>query len=99
MVLARDLKAQPISKAQVEKEERPRTFAAESIALRTKREGKRQWHCDGIGIPGMSTPQLALYQTSIWCHLIKTPVPGGDIQHHESNGTSANSYNSQTKQA
>lgn len=53
----------------------------------------------GIGIPGMSMPQLARYQTSIWCHLIKTPVPGGDIQHHESNETSANSYNSQTKQA
>lgn len=57
-----------------------RMFVAESITPRTEREGKRQWHCNDIGIPGMSVPQLACYQTSIWCHLIKTPVPGGDIQ-------------------
>ena len=98
-VLARDLKAQPKSKAEVENEERLWMFVAESIAPRTKQRGKRQWHCDDIGIRGMSAAQLACYQTSIWCHLIKTPVPEGDIQHHESNETSANSYNSQTKQA
>lgn len=73
-------------------------FLAENIALGTKREGKQQWHCDDIGIPSMSAPQFTYYQTSIWCHLIKTPVPGGDIQHHESNETSVNSYNRQTKQ-
>lgn len=99
MVQAMDLKAQPGSKAEAENEERLWMFIAEGTTLRTKREEKQQWHCNDIGIPSMTVPLLTHYQTSIWCHLIKTPVPGCDIQHHESNETSANSYNSQTKQA
>lgn len=97
--LARDLKPQPGSKAEAENEERLWMFIAEGITLRMKWEGKQQWYCNDIGIPSMSVPLLTHNQTSIWCHLIKTPVPGRDIQHHESNETSANSYNSQTKQA
>lgn len=87
------------SKAEAENEEKLGMFTAEGTTLRMKREGKQQWYCNNIGIPSMSVPLLTQYQTSIWCHLIKTPVPGHDIQHHESNETSANSYNSQTKQA
>lgn len=99
MFLARDLKTQLGSKVEAENEERLWMLIAEGTTLRTKGEGKQQWYCDDIGIPSMSVPLLTHNQTSIWCHLIKTPVPGRDIQHHESNETSANSYNSQTKQA
>lgn len=98
MVFVRDLKAQGQGKQSL-RVRRDCGWSSQRTSLWELNEGRWQWHCEDIGILVMSPPSFARHQTSIWCHLIKTRVPGGDIQHHESNETSANSYNSKTKQA